>query len=57
MNIKIVVYPYNRILLNRKDKLLIHTILKNLKIIILNERSQAKKKRENILYDSIYAKF
>ena len=49
MDKQVGVYPYNGILLSNKDKLLIPTILKNLKTI-LNERSHAKK--ENILYDS-----
>lgn len=41
MDKQIVIYSYNEILLGDKDKLLIPTILKNLKII-LNERSHKK---------------
>lgn len=57
MDKQIGIYPYNGIQHSNKDTLLIHTILKNLKII-LNERSQAEREREYtvLLYEPIYTK-
>jgi len=37
----------------KKNELLIYTLTRNLKLIIVNERDQTKK---NILYNSVYVK-